>query len=102
MFHYMTLNNLDRIKYIDKHVLRATLIEYKNKISLTMSEDTVTHIPGFSGKRKKPTFLKLNQEHGLLSIVNQDGLHLSTFFLTPEQQHRLVKDNFWVLYDKNT
>lgn len=113
MAYYMKLNRLDRINYAKNKLPKETLIQYQNEIGKSMSpkftEFTTMKrpIPGFAGKRKYPTELTLegkrnnNVNDNVVSIIREDGKHISSYIFSREQLMKLKDDNFWVLKDRD-
>jgi len=62
-------------------------------------------VPGFAGKFKRNTELIIQQtnipDRTNLSIIREDGLHISSYPLDDDAVRELIKNNFWVLKDRN-
>jgi hypothetical protein len=108
MSHYKSLNRADRIEYAKQKLPRESIINYQNEIGKSMSSSfgskKTFSVPGFAGKFKVNTELTLQQtntpDKTILSIIREDGLHISSFPLDDEALLQLTKDNFWVLKDR--
>lgn len=101
MNDYRKLDREGRIDYANKNVPRDTIIEFQNEIGKAMTEGKPAHVPGFAGKYKKHTDLKINTEKGLISVVNEQGQHISTYGVTKNKLRRIIKDGFWILKNRN-
>ena len=62
-------------------------------------------VPGFAGVRKQDTELTIQQtdtpDKTILSIIREDGVHISSFSVNNEVLRKITKDNFWVLKNRN-
>ena len=62
-------------------------------------------VPGFAGKYKQNTELTIQQTNTpnktILSIIREDGLHISSYSINDIALLQLTKDNFWVLKNRN-
>jgi hypothetical protein len=69
-----------------------------------MLQGDPTPVPGFAGVNKRATELKIKNvkpnEH-ILSIIREDGVHISSYAIDDDRLRRLVKDGFWVLKDRD-
>ena len=62
-------------------------------------------VPGFAGKHKQNTELTIQPtdtpNNNILSIIREDGLHISSYSIDDRALRQLTKDNFWVLKNRN-
>ena len=109
MVHYKNLNRADKIDYAKQKLPRETIINYQNEIGKSISplfgpKETFL-VPGFAGKFKQNTELTIQQtdtpDKTILSIIREDGVHISSFSVTNEVLREITKDNFWVLKNRN-
>ena len=105
----MSLNRADRINYAKQKLSREAIIRYQNEIGKSMSPrfgpKKTFAVPGFAGKFKQNTELTIQPTNTpnktILSIVQEDGLHISSYYLDDEAVRKLTEDNFWVLKNRN-
>ena len=45
--------------------------------------------------------VKLPKDRHILSIIREDGVHISFFPIDSPKLRNIAKDDFWVLKDKN-
>ena len=93
-----------KIEYAKQHVSRQTIIEYQNALGNAMFQGDPIPVPGFAGKIKRGTELKIKmvkKDKNILSIIREDGVHISSFIIDDEQLKELVANGFWVLQDRN-
>ena len=109
MSHYMNLDRAGRIDYAKQKLSREIIISYQNEIGKSMSplfgpKETFS-VPGFAGKYKQNTELTIQQTNTpnktILSIIREDGLHISSYSINDRALRQLTKDNFWVLKNRN-
>ena len=106
---YKKLDRAGKIAYAKKNLPRGTIIAYQNEIGKSMSPlfgpKNTTTVPGFAGKHKQNTELTIQQTNipnsSILSIVREDGLHISSYSLDDNAVRKLVNDGFWVLKNRN-
>lgn len=108
MSHYMNLDRAGRIDYAKQKFSRESIISYQNEIGKSMCplfEKKTISIAGFAGKYKQNTELTIQQtdtpNHTILSIIREDGLHISSYSVDDRALRQLTKDNFWVLKNRN-
>ena len=101
MNDYRKLDREGRIDYANKNVLRDTILECQNEIGKAMTKGKPSYVPKFTGKYKKHTDLKINTEKGLISVVNEQDQHISTYGVTENKLRNLIKDGFWILKNRN-
>ena len=111
-FDMTKYNNLDRagkIAYAKEILPQEIIIAYQNEIAKSMSplfgtKKTIS-VAGFAGKHKQNTELTIQQtnvpDSTILSIIREDGLHISSFSLDDDAVRKLVNDGFWVLKNRN-
>lgn len=93
-----------RIAYAKKKVPYADIIRYQNKIGQAMSlkfgQKTVP-VRGFAGERKLNAGLVFQEVPGandfMMSIIKDNGQHVSTYLITQQQLRNIMNDGFWVL-----
>jgi len=59
MKKYLAANRKDRIQYAKEHVSPQTIVNYQNTIGKAMLQGDPTPVPGFAGKRKVETEIKI-------------------------------------------
>jgi len=109
MAHYRNLNRVDRINYAKQKLSRETIINYQNEIGKSMSPlfgpKKTFPVAGFAGKFKQNTELTIQQTETpnktILSIIREDGLHISSYSVDDRALLKLTEDNFWVLKNRN-
>ena len=101
MNHYENLDREGRIDYANQNVPRETIIECQNEIGKALTEDNPTHVDGFIGKYKKDADFKINTQKKIISVVSEQGQHISTYSVTPNKLPRIVKDGFWIWKNRN-
>jgi len=79
MNHYKNLDREGRIDYANQNVPRETIIECQNEIGKALTEDNLTHVDGFIGKYKKDADFKINTKKEIISVVKEQGQHISSF-----------------------
>jgi hypothetical protein len=62
-------------------------------------------VPGFAVKFKQNTELTIQQtdtpDKTILSIIREDGVHISSFSVDDADIRKITKNNFWVLKNRN-
>ena len=60
-------------------------------------------VPGFAGKRKRSTELKIQmfKNQHIISVIREDGVHISSHTVTDQKLRKIVADGFWVLKDRD-
>jgi len=109
MSHYMRLDRAGRIDYAKQKLSRETIINYQNEIGKSMSplfgQKKTLSVPGFAGTYKQNTELTIQQndtpDNTILNIIREDGLHISSFSIDDVALKKLIKDDFWVLKNRN-
>ena len=109
MSHYMNLDRAGRIDYAKQKLSREIIISYQNEIGKSMSplfgRKKTFSVPGFAGKYKQNTELTIQQtdtpNNTIISIIREDGLHISSYSIDDRALRQLTKDNFWVLKNRN-
>ena len=65
---------------------------------------TPMSVPGFAGRQKYETELTIQQikpKTRILSIIREDGTHISSFSITDDKLRRIAENDFWVLENRN-
>jgi len=101
MNHYENLDREGRIDYANQNVPCETIIECQNEIGKVLTENNPTHVDGFIGKYKKDADFKINTQKKIISVVSEQGQHISTYSVTPNKLRRIVKDGFWIWKNRN-
>lgn len=108
MSHYMNLDRAGRIDYAKQKFSRESIISYQNEIGKSMCplfEKKTFSVADFARKYKQNTELTIQQtdtpNHTILSIIREDGLHISSYSVDDRALRQLTKDNFWVLKNRN-
>ena len=101
---YQKMDNKARIAYAKQRVSPDTIITYQNKIGLAMSPQfgTLTmEIRGKAGTSETPVGLVIqkipNTNRMYLSIIKDNGKHITTYPITNQRLNRLRNNDFWVL-----
>ena len=107
MAKYMALpTKFDKIQYPKQHVPPEIIISYQNAIGLAMQPifgtGAKTHpIRGFAGKHKVNVGLVIQSisgtENYYLSIINDRGIHVSSYSISQKKLRKIIKNNFWIL-----
>jgi len=108
MKKYIRMSRADRIAYANQMLTRETIINYQNEIGKSMCpifgplENTFS-VPGFAGKNKIGTELTFRKgpDRTMMSIIREDGVHISSFPLKESKLQEIARDNFWVLKDRD-
>jgi hypothetical protein len=107
MAKYKRLYKAGRIEYAKQKLPRETIINYQNAIGKSMSPIfgvNTKSLPGFAGVRKQDTELTIQSTKpntNILGIIREDGMHISSFFITDDKLKTMVNNDFWVLKDRN-
>jgi hypothetical protein len=109
MAKYERLDRTGRLDYVNQKLPQETVINYQNAIGQSMCPlfnipGKTTSVPGFAGKHKIGTELSIQQSPNginMLSIILEDGTHISSFSITNDQLKRIINNDFWVLRDRN-
>ena len=109
MEKYMKLDTAGRVQYTKEQVPRDTVIQYQNELGRSLCDiyninGRTSSVPGFAGKRKVETELKIQQKSdgtNLLGIIREDGLHISSYDLDADGLDKLIADDFWVLKNRD-
>ena len=100
----------DKIQYAKQHVPPEIIISYQNAMGLAMKPifgtGTKTHaVRGFAGKHKANVGLVIQSIPGAdkyyLSIINDRGIHVSSYSISETKLRQLIDKNFWVLTQRN-
>ena len=103
MSKYRKLDRQAKIEYGKNKLPIETRIMFQNKLGEAVS-GKVKAYRGFTGIRKKPTPIIVKALKGgykLISLIGDDGTHLTSYVLSKERYEILVKDNFWLLKRQN-
>ena len=107
MAKYERLDRAGRIEYAKQKLTRETIINYQNEIGKSMSpvfDVNIKSVPGFAGVRKQETELTIQSiepDKNILSIIREDGKHVSSFSVTDDKLIDIAKNDFWVLKNRN-
>lgn len=98
MATYKALNKADKIQYAKQHVSPETIIAYQNVIGMSMN-------PLFgAGKNRVNVGLVIQQipktNNYYLSIIKDNGKHISSYSVTGKKLKKIIANDFWVLTDK--
>jgi hypothetical protein len=62
-------------------------------------------VPGFAGKFKRNTELIIQQTNTpnktILSVIREDGVHISSYSVDDKALQKIREDNFWVWKKRN-
>ena len=78
-------------------------IIFQNKLGEAVN-GKVEAFRGFTGIRKKPTPIIVKPLKGgrkLISLIGDDGTHLTSYVLSKKRYELLVRENFWLLKKRN-
>ena len=108
MNKYQKMSKADKIAYAKAKVPREILITYQNSIGMSMNPvfglKTVP-VRGFAGRLKHDVGLVIQDipksSNRRLSIISDNGKHISSFTVTELRLQQIVKDGFWILKDQN-
>ena len=109
MAEYIKRDRAGRIAYAKEMLPRETIIAYQNALGKAMSplfgQKKTISVPGFAGVNKINTELTIQlgnkPDSNLISIIREDGVHITTYSITDIGLKKLYKDGFWVLKDRN-
>ena len=109
MAKYESLDRAGRLDYVNQNVPREIVINYQNAIGQSMCPifnipGKTVSVPGFAGKHKIGTELTIQQRPdsiNTLSIIREDGTHIASFSVDDSAIKKLIKNDFWVLRDRN-
>jgi hypothetical protein len=108
MAKYKRLDRAGKIEYAKQNLPREIIINYENKIGKSMCPafgERLRSVPGQSGVRKREvelTIQSIGPDTHILSIVREDGMNVSSFIVDDYKLIKIVKDDFWVLKDRDT
>ena len=104
MNQYMEMSKADKIAYAKKNVSPETIISYQNAIGMAMNPVfgiNTLPVRGFTGNHKTDVGLVIqsipNSSDSRLSIIKDNGQHVSTYTVTQKKLIKIVQDGFWVL-----
>ena len=107
MAKYQGLDRAGRIEYTKQKLPRETIINYQNEIGKSMSPIfgvNTKSVPGFAGVRRQDTELTIQSTKpntNILSIIREDGMHISSFLITDDKLKTIANNDFWVLKERN-
>ena len=110
-FDMVTYNALptkaDKIQYAKQHVSPETIIAYQNALGMSMIPifGIKTYgIRGFAGKNRVDVGLVIQQipktNNYYLSIIKDNGKHISSYSIKENKLKKIIADGFWVLPNK--
>lgn len=105
---YKSLSKSARIAYAKQNLPAELIIRYQNAIGLAMQPTfgiPSMGIRGFAGARKSDIGLlykRVPQDPNvlLMSVINDQGIHVSSYPVTISQFQKMRKDDFWIWKDK--
>lgn len=107
MSYYNTLSDrFDKINYAKEKLPQETIVSYQNAIGKSMSNKfskNTRSIAGFAGTRKYRTDLTFeikrnnNPDDNIISIIREDGTHISSYRVKEKKLLQIIKDEFWIL-----
>jgi hypothetical protein len=105
---YKSMPKPKKIKYAKENVPRETIISFQNACGMAMSPRFgIKSLPvrGFAGIRKENVGMVIqnipNSKNRYLSIIRDDGTHISSYPVNPEKLLKITQDRFWVWKDRN-
>ena len=107
---YNDMSKSDRIRYAKENVPRETIISLQNAFALAMSSKnelgiTTFAVRGFAGKRKANVGIVIqtipNSNNHYISVIKDDGKHISSYVVKPKKLSKIMDDDFWVWKDRN-
>jgi len=111
MSKYENLDRAGRLDYVNQNVPREIVINYQNAIGQSMcsrfnKQGTTISVPGFAGTHKIGTELIFQQKPdnkniNTISIIREDGTHISSFSVNVDAINKIIDNDFWVLRDRN-
>lgn len=70
----------------------------------SMLQGDLTPVPGFTGKRKVETEIKIQtvkENQYILSVIREDVVHMTSYPVNTRKLKRIGADDFWVLKDRD-
>jgi hypothetical protein len=71
----------------------------------SISDGKTISVPGFAGKRKTNLELIIqaspNKNKGYISVVRDNGTHVSSYQVSFDKLTKIVNENWWVWQDRN-
>jgi len=107
MARYRGLDRAARTEYAKQKLPQEIIINYQNEIGKSICPafgERLRSVPGHSGVRKREVELKIQSigpDAHILSIVREDGMHVSSFIVDDDKLIKIAEDDFWVLKDRN-
>ena len=92
-----------------KNYPKKQFVSYQNELGKSMSPKFTeftphkTAAPGFAGTRKYRTDLTFeikrnnNPDDNIISIIREDGTHISSYRVKEKKLFQIIKDEFWIL-----
>lgn len=85
------------------------MIKYQNEIGNVMVGRSSIELPGFAGQRHTNVTLKFKTEMStkgetgrtIMSVVNDKGIHVSSYPISNRKYRKIIKDGFWIWQDRN-
>lgn len=82
---------------------------YQNQIGKSMSlisDFNTIYVPGFAAIQKREIELtiqakKRTTNNNLISIIGDDGRHITIFAVSYTKLKKIIKDSFWILQNTN-
>jgi len=104
---YKRFDRAGRIEYAKQKLPQETFINYQNAIGKSMSPIfgvNTKSVQCFAGIRKQEAELTIQSTKpntNILGIIRENGIHISSFFITDDRLKTIVNNDFWVLKDRN-
>lgn len=105
---YKLMSKSEKINYAKQNVSKETIIFYQNAIGMAMNPTfgiKTRSVPGFAGIRKTRVDIVIqdipNSENHYLSVIRDDGTHISSYPVISEKLLKIAQDNFWIWKDRN-
>ena len=104
------MSKLERIRYAKENVPRGTIISLQNAFAMAISSKnepglTTLAVRGFAGKRKANVGIVIqtipNSNNHYISVIKDDGKHISSYVVKPKKLSKIMDDDFWVWKDHN-
>ncbi len=107
MVKYKDLSKADKIAYAKQRVSPETIISYQNAIGMSMNPTFGTKTygtRGFAGENRANVGLVIQQipktKKFYLSIIKDNGKHITSYSITLEKLKKIIANGFWVLQNQ--
>jgi hypothetical protein len=105
---YKSMPKPEKIKYAKENVTRETIISFQNACAMAISPTfgiKTLPVRGFAGIGKENVGMVIknipNSKNRYLSVIRNDGTHISSYPVNPEKLLKIAQDRFWVWKDRN-